>query len=181
MSEKTPFRCLEFSCQNHFNSDSWRFKNIKLHHPEHLQVAQQKNRTICIAPRRVERAQCHEFNAKKDLVEELDAFPCLEHVENVAWSESHPPPPSVPQTDIYPGTGAPLIDFLAEAWEHDAQGCLETNLQNNPYYLFATHEQDKYIQCGIKKKGMQTYYDNLLKEDNNSPYFSCFKTMDLIQ
>jgi hypothetical protein len=131
-------------------------------------------------PRRVEPAQYREFNTNKDSVKDLDAFSYLEHVEILADSESEPPPPP-PQMEIYPGAGAPLIDYIAEPWERDAQGCLKTNLQINPYYPFATHVEYNYNQCGIKKKGMKTYYDNMQNEKNTALRFASFKNGDRVQ
>jgi len=127
MPEKTAFRCPKFSCRKTFTSDSWRLKYIKLHHPAHLQVARQKNLNICSAPQRVEPAQPCKFNANKDSVQDLDAFPYLEHVENITDSESQPLPP-LPRREIYLGAGASLIDYITVPWERNAQGCLVTNL-----------------------------------------------------
>jgi hypothetical protein len=113
-------------------------------------------------------------------VEDLDGFPYVEHIEYIADLESKPPPPQ-PQTEIYSCAGPPLIDYIAETWERDAQGSLETNQQINPYYPFTTREQYKYIQCRMKKRGMKTYYDNVLKEENTALRFPSFRNGDGVQ
>lgn len=42
------------------------------------------------------------------------------------------------------------------------------NPQNYLYYQFASHVEYKHMQCGIRRKGMKTYQNNVLKEENTT-------------
>jgi hypothetical protein len=55
------------------------------------------------------------------------------------------------------------------------------NLKYNPYYPYGTRQEYKYIQCGIRKLDMKTYYDNMLKQETTSVYFPSFNNGDGIQ
>jgi hypothetical protein len=78
--------------------------------------------------------------------------------------------------ETFPTVGFQLSDVIAERQKPALQDCVEKNLQINPYSAFVTREEYKYIHCGIKKKGMKMYYDNLLKEENSALRFPNFKT-----
>jgi hypothetical protein len=55
-------------------------------------------------------------------------FPYLDHVQNMADSDSQPQPHPRPWMETYPGAGALLSDYIAGPWERDTQGCHETTL-----------------------------------------------------
>jgi len=122
-----------------------------------------------------------EFNVNKDSVEDLNAFPYLEHLEHIAELECQMPPPPLPRTEAFPGGDAPLRDCISDPWEYYAQGFPETNLQHNLYYPLAMREEYKYIQCRIKKNGMKIYYDNVQKEEYIALRFPMFKNWDYVQ
>ena len=68
-------------------------------------------------------------------------FPYVKSVQNIADSDSQPPPAPLSRTETLPRAGALLRDYIVKPWERDTQGCLEMNLQENPYYPFVTHEE----------------------------------------
>ena len=129
MPDMTPSRCPEFLCRKMFTSHSWRLQNIKLHHPEQLQVQCQRYRTIRSAPRRVESAQRHEFHSNNDSAEDMDAVLYVEHFENIADSESQLAPPPLLRTGTYPGASTPLSGNVTKPWECKDQSWLKMNLQ----------------------------------------------------
>jgi hypothetical protein len=83
---------------NEIHLDSSRLKHVKVHHPEYLL----KNLTVRSVPRRVEPAQHRDFNAIEDSVKDLNTSPYLKHLEQIADSESQPPPPQLPRMETYP-------------------------------------------------------------------------------
>jgi hypothetical protein len=83
--------------------------------------------------------------------------------------------------ETYLGTGTMLNVLIVELWDCDSHSCLQTILQNNPYYPFATCDVYKYIQCGIKTKGMKMYYENMLNEEKTALRFPSFKNRDGVQ
>jgi hypothetical protein len=111
----------------------------------------------------------------------LEVFLYLEHFANIADSESQPPTPPLLRAEAYCCAGAQLSDYIAQQYEHYAQGWFEMNPQNNPYYLFVTWEEYKYIQYGIKKKDMETYCDIMLKKENTPLRLPNFKKWGDIQ
>jgi len=52
---------------------------------------------------------------------------------------------------------------------------------SNPYSPLVMGEEYKYIESGIKKKGMKTSYDSVLKQENTALPFPSFKDMDGMQ
>jgi len=178
MPEKTPFHCPDFPCWKKFTSDSWQLKHIKFHHPEHLHIA--KNSTVCTAPRSVQSAQPPEFNANNNSVEDLDQFRYFEYAENIAASMTYQARPPLLCKETFPGVWAPLTNYSAQLFEHNTQSFLERNWQNNSYYPFVMRQQYKYIQCGIRKKGVKMYYHNMRQEENPTLCFLSFKTEDWV-
>jgi hypothetical protein len=131
-----------------------------------LTVARQNNQTIHCTPRHFKPPQHHKVNANIALVENCYEFAYLIAIEIHPVLESRASPARLPQVEIYPWAGAPLSDYIAEPLECCTQGCLWTNLLNDPYHLFEMPEQYKCILCGIKNKCIKSYYDFVQKDEN---------------
>ena len=144
-------------------------------------MACQKNLTVPSTPQRVEPAQRREFDTNMDSVEDLDAVPYIDFVENIADSMSQTPQPPLPLMETNPGAGAPLIDNSSKHWERDGRGFHERNLQNTSFYPFAMCEEYKCIQCRIKQKGMKTNDDNVPKKENTALRIRTFNLGNGIQ
>jgi len=110
MPEMPRFRCPECSSQKKFTSETWPLKHIKLHLPEHLQVAHTKNLSLRTVPRQLRHSEHHEYNTKKDSMEDLDVFLYFDQVEHISDQESQTWPPLLPQTKSYSSPSAPLPD-----------------------------------------------------------------------
>jgi hypothetical protein len=108
----------------------------------------------------------------------LDVFPNFQHLDNIAHSDYQPLPRPQLRTVTYPGAIALLTDCIAGPGEHYSQGFHETNLETNPYYPFEMSKEYKYIQCGIKTKGMKMYYDSVLQVETTAQRFPRFKNGD---
>jgi protocatechuate 3,4-dioxygenase beta subunit len=127
-------------------SDTCQLQHIKLHHPENLHVELQKNRTIRSDSQCVDPAQSWKFNTNQDCGADFDLVVYLAQVENIAEAVVQPPAPPLLQMKTHLGNCAPLSRYLADRWQCDTQGFLETNMQHNPYYLFAKRKELQSIQ-----------------------------------
>jgi len=181
MPAKTLFNDPQFLCRKKFTSDPWWLKQIKLHYPAQLQGARKKNLTIYSAPQCVEPAPRREFNTDKESIKDVELFPYLEHVKTTADTAILPQPPTPRRREIFSGAGVALSDYMAEWWESDTLGCVETIELNNPWYPCATCEEYKSIQRGIKIKAMKTYYDNVVTHENGTRHSPRFIDRDHVQ
>ena len=180
-------QCPDYRCNRKFETDTWRLKHIRTHHPDFLPPP-----TINFRPKRnslsksvrtnsqrcINSPHPREFNANKDPVEDCDAYPYVEHLVSITEPTPVETPPPQPWTETYPNAGTPLVEYIPQQGECDADGCLEDNLRDNPYYPFVSREEFCYVQCGIKKKGMKTYYDDVLKEKNTGLHYPNFRNGD---
>jgi len=71
------------------------------------------------------------------------------------------------------------ITFLT--YGNVTESSLQGNLQNDGYYPFWTHEEYKYSLCGINKKGMKAYYDNILKDKNTTLHVPSLTNWNVVQ